>query len=289
MTKGTVGIWGTGNWIDPSRRTEACEVAAEIEELGYESLWLSAGFGHGMPSVFGDLLAATKHMTVASGILSIWHSTAADTTSAFNSLEELHPGRFLLGLGASHGRIVEALNQTYERPFSRMVDYLDELDVQQPSVPHDRLVLAALGPRMLKLASERSSGAHPYFVPVEYTAFAREVMGPNSQLIPEQGVVLETDPQLARAIARNHMELYLGLPNYTNNLIRLGFGEDDIRDGGSDRLVDAIVAWGDVDAIAERVAAQIAAGADSVCVQVLNGKSSEFPRQQYRDLARVLF
>ena len=114
-------------------------------------------------------------------------------------------------------------------------------------------------------------------------------MGSNAQLIPEQGVVLETDPQLARAIARNHMELYLQLPNYTNNLIRLGFSDDDFRDGGSDRLVDAIVAWGDVDAIAERVAAQLAAGADSVCVQVLNGESSEFPRQQYRDLARVLF
>lgn len=283
------GAWGNGNWLDPARRAEACEVAAELEELGYDSLWLSAGFGDGVPSVFGDLLAATKNMTIASGILSIWHSTPAETAAAFNSLEQLHPGRFLLGLGASHGRIVEASKQSYIRPYSRMVDYLDELAAQQPGVPTQRLILAALGPRMLALAAERSAGAHPYFVPVEYTAMARTVLDAAPLLIPEQAVVLESNPDLARSIARDHMKLYLELPNYTNNLNRLGFGDDDIRDGGSDHLVDAIVAWGDVEVIAERVAAQIAAGADSVCVQVLNGDSSEFPRQQYRDLAKVLF
>ena len=170
-----------------------------------------------------------------------------------------------------------------------MAAYLDGLDAQPSRVPSDRRILAALGPRMLKLAAERSSGAHPYFVPVEHTAFAREVLGANAQLIPEQGVVLETDPQLARAIARHHMEIYLQLPNYTNNLRRLGFSDDDISDGGSDRLVDAIVAWGGVVAIADRVAAQLAAGADAVCVQVLNGDSAEFPRREYRDLAQVLF
>ena len=289
MEKRSVGVWGRGSWIDTSRRVEACELAAEIEELGYESLWLTAGFDDGVPSVFGDLLDATNHLTVASGILSIWHSSATQTSVAFNSLDQKHPGRFLLGLGASHGPIVEASDQIYRRPYSRMVDYLDELEKQQPGVPTENLILAALGPRMLQLAAERASGAHPYFVPVEYTALARETMGEQAQLIPEQGVVLETDPQLARIIARDHMKKYLELPNYTNNLNRLGFDDEEIKNGGSDRLVDAIVAWGDAEAIVERVDSQIAAGASSVCVQVLNGDSSEFPRSQYRDLAAALF
>ena len=289
MSNRPVGVWGRGNWLDHSRRAEACEVAAEIEELGYESLWLSAGFEDGVPSVFGDLLNATNSLTIASGVLSIWHSTATQTATAFNSLDQLHPGRFLLGLGASHGPMVEASKQVYERPYSRMVHYLDELGEQQPGVPIENLILAALGPRMLQLAAERASGAHPYFVPVEYTALAREIMGPDALLIPEQGVVLESDPQVARAIARNHMELYLSLPNYTSNLNRLGFEDDEIKNGGSDRLVDTIIAWGNVDAIVERVDEHIAAGASSVCVQVLNGDSPEFPLSQYRNLAAAFF
>lgn len=289
MSNRPVGVWGRGNWLDHSRRAEACEVAAELEELGYESLWLSAGFDNGVPSVFGDLLDATNSLTIASGVLSIWHSTATQTATAYNSLDQMHPGRFLLGLGASHGPMVEASKQIYERPYSRMVHYLDELGEQQPGVPIENLILAALGPRMLQLAAERASGAHPYFVPVEYTALAREIMGPDALLIPEQGVVLESDPQVARAIARNHMELYLSLPNYTSNLNRLGFEDDEIRNGGSDRLVDTIIAWGDVDAIVERVDEHIAAGASSVCVQVLNGDSPEFPLGQYRNLAAAFF
>jgi probable F420-dependent oxidoreductase len=289
MSNRPVGVWGRGNWLDHSRRAEACEVAAEIEELGYESLWLSAGFEDGVPSVFGDLLNATNSLTIASGVLSIWHSTATQTATAFNSLDQLHPGRFLLGLGASHGPMVEASKQVYERPYSRMVHYLDELGEQQPGVPIENLILAALGPRMLQLAAERASGAHPYFVPVEYTALAREIMGPDALLIPEQGVVLESDPQVARAIARNHMELYLSLPNYTSNLNRLGFEDDEIKNGGSDRLVDTIIAWGGVDAIVERVDEHIAAGASSVCVHVLNGDSPEFPLSQYRNLAAAFF
>jgi probable F420-dependent oxidoreductase len=289
MTNRPVGIWGRGNWLDHSRRSEACEVAAEIEALGYESLWLSAGFDDGVPSLFGDLLGATSTLTIASGVLSIWHSTATQTAAAYNSLDQVHPGRFLLGLGASHGPMVEATNQIYERPYSRMVHYLDELAEQQPGVPIENLILAALGPRMLQLAAERASGAHPYFVPVEYTVLARETMGQEALLIPEQGVVLESDPRIARAIARDHMELYLSLPNYTSNLNRLGFDDDEIKNGGSDRLVDAIIAWGGVDAIVERVDEQLAAGASSVCLQVLNGDSPEFPLSQYRNLATALF
>jgi probable F420-dependent oxidoreductase len=289
MKNRPVGVWGRGNWLDHSRRVEACDVAVEIEGLGYESLWLSAGFDDGVPSLFGDLLDATNSLIIASGVLSIWHSSAIQTAAAYNSIDRAHPGRFLLGLGASHGPMVEATNQIYERPYSRMVHYLDELAEQQPGVPTENLILAALGPRMLQLAAERASGAHPYFVPVEYTALARETLGHEALLIPEQGVVLESDPRIARAIARDHMDLYLSLPNYASNLNRLGFDDDEIKNGGSDRLVDAIIAWGEVDAIVERVDRQLAAGASSVCVQVLNGDSPEFPLRQYRILAAALF
>ena len=159
MTNRPVGVWGRGNWLDHSRRVEACEVAAEIEALGYESLWLSAGFDDGVPALFGDLLDATNSLTIASGVLSIRHSSVTQTAAGYKAPDRAHPGRFLLGLGASHGPMVEETKQIYGRPYSRMVHYLDELAEQQPGVPALNLILAALGPRMLQLAAERASGA----------------------------------------------------------------------------------------------------------------------------------
>jgi probable F420-dependent oxidoreductase len=288
MALGPVGVWGTGLWLEESRRAEAKDVAAELDELGYAALWLSAGFGQGLPTLFGELLDATRRMSVASGILSIWHATAAQAAQGFAALEREHPGRFLLGLGASHALRVDADEKRYERPWSRMVGYLDELDSQRPVVPPERRVLAALGPRMLRLSAERTAGAHPYFVPVEHTALARETLGPGHLLAPEQAVVLQTDPELARELARGHMKGYLRLPNYTNNLRRLGYRDEDLAGGGSDRLVDAIVAWGDLDRIVERVRAHHDAGADSVNVQVINDRSGQFPREHYRRLAEAL-
>jgi probable F420-dependent oxidoreductase len=288
MELGSVGVWGSGLWLEESRRAEAMDVAAELDELGYAALWLSAGFGQGLPALFGELLGATQRMSVASGILSIWHATAAQSAQGFGALERAHPGRFLLGLGASHARRVDAVEKRYERPWSRMVGYLDELDAERPGVPRERRVLAALGPRMLRLSAERTAGAHPYFVPVEHTALARETLGPGPLLAPEQAVVLETDPGLARGLARGHMKSYLQLPNYTNNLRRLGYGDQDLGGGGSDRLVDAIVAWGDLDRIAERVRAHHDAGADSVSVQVISERPTQFPREHYRRLATAL-
>lgn len=288
MTLGSVGVWGTGLWLEESRRAEAKDVAAELDELGYAALWLSAGFGQGLPAVFADLLDATVRMSVASGILSIWHATTDQAAQGFAALESAHPGRFLLGLGASHALRVDVDEKRYERPWSRMVGYLDELDAQQPGVPTERRVLAALGPRMLKLSAERAAGAHPYFVPVEHTALARETLGPGPLLAPEQAVVLQTDPELARELARGHMSGYLRMPNYTNNLRRLGYGDEDFDGGGSDRLVDAIVAWGDLDHIVERVHAHRDAGADSVSVQVISERATQFPREQYRELATAL-
>ena len=288
MTLGSVGVWGTGLWLEESRRAEAMDVAAELDELGYATLWLSAGFGQGVPEVFGELLDATARMSVASGILSIWHATAVEAAEGFDALDRAHPGRFLLGLGASHAARVDVDEKRYERPWSRMVGYLDELDAQRPGVPPGRRVLAALGPRMLRLSAERTAGAHPYFVPVEHTALAREQLGPGPLLAPEQAVVLETDPGLARELARGHMKWYLRLPNYTNNLRRLGYSDQDLDGGGSDRLVDAIVAWGDLEQVADRVRAHLEAGADSVSVQVISERPTQFPREHYRRLATAL-
>lgn len=218
----------------------------------------------------------------------IWHSTPPQTTSAVADLDRAFPGRFLLGLGASHAPRVEGEGRRYVRPYSRMVSYLDGLDAERPPIPQDRRVLAALGPRMLRLAADRSAGAHPYFVPVEHTALARESLGRGPLLAPEQAVVLEADPDAARAIARRHMAGYLRLPNYTDNLGRLGWDEDDLADGGSDRLVDAIVAWGGVEQIRSRLCAHREAGADTVCVQVLTAEPEQFPRAQFRELAPAL-
>ncbi len=248
--------------------------------MGYGALWSSGGYQPGLSPRFGRLLDATATLVVASGIVSIWATTPEAIAGAVADIEAKHPGRFLLGLGASHA----ALAAGYERPYAHMVGFLDALDAGEPTVPADRRVLAALGPRMLELAAQRSAGAHPYFVPVEHTAMARRVMGDGPLLAPELTVVLEPDPNSARQLARTFTTGYLGLPNYADNLRRFGFDDDDLAGGGSDRLVDAVVAWGDVEAIAARVGEHRAAGADHVCLQVVDGGGG-FPMESYRALA----
>jgi len=208
------------------------------------------------------------------------------------TLAEAFPGRFLLGLGVSHGHLVAGIRKhDYSKPYSHMVEYLDRMDkalfMARAAADDGGRLLAALGPKMLELSATKANGSHPYFTTPEHTAIAREAMGADALLAPEQMVVLETDPVEARRIARAGMKIYLGLPNYFNNLLRLGFTEDDRADGGSDRLVDAIVAWGTEAQIAERVAQHHAAGADHVCVQVLQDGVA-MPEQQWRRLAPVL-
>jgi probable F420-dependent oxidoreductase len=259
------------------------EAAAEMEELGYSALWSSGGFDPTLSPQFERLLAATEHLKVVSGIVSIWATEPDQIAAAVGELDRRHPGRFLLGLGASHSLIVE----NYARPYSRMVEYLDGLDGQGSSVALDRRLLAALGPRMLRLAAERSLGAHPYFVPVEHTRRARAILGADALLAPEVTAVLETDAVAARETARVFTAGYLALENYANNLSSLGFEEDDLADGGSDRLVDALVAWGDPDRIADRVGEHFEAGADHVCVQVI-APPDAFPAGAYRALAPAL-
>jgi probable F420-dependent oxidoreductase len=286
MELGKVGIWWSGTWSGADGAHGAA--AAEMESLGYGALWCSGGFDLGFPSRFGRLLDATEHIPVASGILSIWHANPAQAADGAAALEVAHPGRFLLGLGASHAPVVEQLGTEYALPYTRMVHYLDELDVHGPAVARDRRVLAALGPRMLTLAAERAAGAHPYFVPVEHVARARDLIGPGPLLAPELAVVLEVDPAVARATAREYTAGYLRLPNYANNLRSLGFDDDDLEGGGSDRLVDAVVAWGDTTTIAERVRSFHDAGADHVCVQVVTDRSQGFPLDGYRELGAAL-
>jgi probable F420-dependent oxidoreductase len=291
MELGRVGIW-TGN-LDAQPIGRVPEIAAELEELGYDALWLPEVAGRD-PFVNAALvLGGTERLLVATGIATIYSRDPIAMASVWKTLTDAFPDRFLLGLGVSHQPAVEGIRKhEYGPPLTAMREYLDGMDAAPyfatgPSVEPVR-ALAALGPKMLALAAERAIGAHPYFVPVEHTAIARDVMGPDAWLMPEQMAVLETDPAKARATARLAMSIYLTLPNYVNNLRRLGWGEDDLADGGSDRLVDAIVVWGDEAAVKARVDEHSAAGADHVCVQVLTESFTDLPMDAWRRLAPAL-
>ncbi len=276
-----MGVWWSGSWRAPDSSQSA---AGELEELGYGSLWSSGGFDPGLSPHFERLLDATRRAVVASGIVTIWNSAPEELGAATAGLEARHPGRFLLGLGASHAPLVEH----YARPYHRMVEFLDALDALEAPVGRERRVLAALGPRMLELAAARAVGAHPYLVPVEHTERAREIMGPGPLLAPEVTAIVEPDPRKARAQARSFVGGYLTLPNYANNLRALGFSDDDLSGGGSDRVVDAVVAHGDAEAVAGRVREHLRAGADHVALQLLT-TGDGFPLDDYRRVASATF
>ncbi|MFD3809548.1 LLM class F420-dependent oxidoreductase [Rhodococcus sp. NPDC058639] len=284
-----MSVWGGGFWLSGKTREAALDAARELDDLGYTRLWTSGGFGEGVPPVYGEVLDATTRLGVASGIVSIWHAEPADVAATVARFEEEHPGRFLLGVGTSHAPVVDAkAAHTYTKPYSHMVEYLDALDAAQPPVPADRRVLAALGPRMLALSATRAAGAHPYFVPAEHTAQAREILGTGPLLAPEVAVVLESDETTARGIAREYMRGYLSLPNYSNNLLRLGYTEDDVAGGGSDRLMEALIPWGDLDRVVAGIEKHYSAGADEVAIQVLTADPNAFPAAEYRELASAL-
>jgi probable F420-dependent oxidoreductase len=268
-TLGGTGIWSGGlRYGDPG---EAREAAAELDSLGYTAIWI--------PDVGGDLfdaierlLGATSSMTVASGILNLWMHSPEETA-------ETH-ARFADQYGEEAGR--------YQKPLARMAEFLDGLDAAPVPLPKGRRVLAALGPKMLELARTRTAGTHPYNVTPEHTALAREAVGPEALVLPEQAVALTTDGTTARALGRKFLTTYLALPNYVNNLRRLGFGDADFAAGGSDALIDALVAWGDESTIRERIDKHRAAGADHVCIQVLSDESATLPLTEWRRLAPVL-
>jgi probable F420-dependent oxidoreductase len=288
---GPIGIWTFDFECQPSAKAK--EAVAELEGLGYGAVWFGEAAGREALTNAGVLLAGSKRIVVATGIANIYARDPLAMSAGQKTLAEAYPNRFLLGLGVSHVPLVEKLRgHVYEKPVATMRAYLDAMDraMFQAVPPSTRplRVLAALGPKMLELAAERTDGAHPYNVTPEHTAQARKILGPNPMLCPEQAVILETDASKARQIGRKFLEVYLKLPNYRNNWIRLGYSEEDCNNGGSDRLVDALIAWGDVEAIRDRVRAHHAAGADHVCIQVLSDVPKSLPMTQWRELASAL-
>ncbi|PYC75021.1 LLM class F420-dependent oxidoreductase [Micromonospora arborensis] len=286
MAQRLVSVWQPF-FLRTESRGAAVDAATELEELGYSRLWFSGGFGENIAPRFREILDGTSRIGVASGIVSIWHSSPPEVAAFAQDAQRAHPGRFLLGLGASHAVLLEGSGTDYRKPYSKMVDYLDGLDAA--GLPPERRILAALGPRMLELSRDRSAGAHPYFVPAEHTAEARAAIGPDRLLAPEVAVVLDADATTARATARQYASGYLALPNYTNNLRRFGWTDEDFAGGGSDRLVDALIPWGTVEKVAAGLEQHYQAGADEVAIQVLNGgDATTFPAESFRALAAAL-
>ena len=277
LTRARQRLGPVGVWLASLRLATADEergAARHIEQLGYGSLW--AGELIGGKEAFAHqslLLAATEHLVTGTGIANVWARHPAAMEGGAALLGGAYPGRFVLGIGISHAPMVARSGQAYEKPLSRMRDYLDQMDAASSDAPRTEVpvprLLAALGPGMLALARDRADGAHPYFVPAAHSAIAREVLGEGKLLVPEQAVVVSENAVEARATARRHMKTYLALPNYVNNLKRLGYSDDDVSAGGSDRLVDAIVAWGSPDDIAERIREHRRLGADHVLLQPL--------------------
>jgi probable F420-dependent oxidoreductase len=269
---GPVGVWLGVLMSAPV--DEERQAARRIEELGYGSIWTGEGIGGKEAFAHQSLLLAeTERIMTGTGIANVWARHPATMEGGAATLGSAYPGRFVLGIGVSHALLVDRSGQSYEKPLARMSRYLDGMDAAAgdgpiPASPVPR-VLAALRPQMLALARDRADGAHPYFVPPAHTPATREALGPDKLLIPEQAVLVAHDADEARRTARRHMRGYLQLPNYVNNLRHLGYTDDDLSDGGSDRLVDAIVAWGDDKAIAARVLELIDGGADHVLLQPL--------------------
>jgi probable F420-dependent oxidoreductase len=271
---GTVGVWAGRSALNGP-------LAQEIEELGYGAIWIGGSPG-GDLRIVDDLLGATDHLVVATGITNIWSDDAHTIAASQRRLSSAYPRRFLLGIGAGHP---EATSD-YRHPYQALVDYLDVLDAE--GVPQDERVLAALGPRVLQLSADRAAGAHPYLVTPEHTGQARDLIGEGVLLAPEQKVIVDTDIERARDLGRRAVRNpYLGLTNYLANLRRIGFTDADFSDGGSDQLVDALVAHGDASVAAQRVDAHLAAGADHVAIQVLTESGTD-PLAGYRAVAEAL-
>ncbi|MFN8591998.1 MAG: LLM class F420-dependent oxidoreductase [Thermomicrobiales bacterium] len=290
MDIGRIGIWTAQ--FDYHRWPEVAAAAHELDNLGYGALWVRESRGRDPLTQSALLLGATRRIPLATGIAVVYARDPMAMAAAQRTLCEAFPDRFLLGIGISHRPVVEGLRgHSYGPPVAEMRAYLDGMDAAPYDSPRSNaepLVLAALGPKMLELARDRTTGAHPYFVPAAHTRRAREILGTGPLLAPELGVVLERDPQRARAIARESTTYYLRRENYTNNLRRFGYGDEDFVNGGSDRLVDDLVAWGSLDDIARRVQEHLDAGADHVCLQVLPADPTAIPRQEWRELAGAL-
>ena len=280
-----VGVWSPHlRYGDPAQSAEA---AAELEDLGFTALWIPDVGGPVLDSV-DHLLASTKHTVIATGILNLWMHEPSDVAASYASLTKTHGERFLLGIGCSHAPLIDSTEPgRFRKPLAATRAFLDALDAAEQPVPVENRVLGALGPKMLELSATRAGGAHPYLGTPDHTRQAREVLGDGPLLLPEQTVVLTEDRDEARAIGTDWLRAYLALPNYGNRLLRSGFTADDVS-SVNDRVLDAIIAWGDEETVLRRVNEHRAAGADHVCVQVLTTDPQEFPREQWRRLAAAL-
>jgi probable F420-dependent oxidoreductase len=285
-----VDLSGVGVWSSQLRYgnpDEAAEAAAELDDLGFTALWIPDVGGPVLDSV-DHLLSSTKHTVIATGILNLWMHEPSEVAARYASLTKTYGERFLLGIGCSHAPLVDAKEPgRFRKPLAATRSFLDALDAAEQPVPVENRVLAALGPKMLELSATRTRGAHPYLGTPHHTRQAREVLGDGPLLLPELTVVLTEDRAEARAIGTDWLRAYIALPNYANNLLRSGFTTDDLS-SVSDRVFDAIIAWGDGEAVLRRVNEHRAAGADHVCVQVLTADQREFPREQWRRLAAAL-
>lgn len=280
-----LGVWSIPlGYGDPG---EAAEAAVELEEMGFSALWIPGGGGPVFDTV-GRLLAATHKMVVATGVVNLWNHTPSETAATYASLSAAHGDRFLLGIGVSHAPVVDASEPgRYRRPLAAMRTFLDGLDAAQPPIPAHSRVLAALGPKMQAVGAERARGLHSYLVTPEHTRRTREAVGDGVLVLVEQTVILCGGVDEARAIGTDWLRGYLALPNYANNVLRLGFSAEDIAQV-SDRLFDALIAWGDEEAIKRRVDEHFAAGADHVCLQVLTSDDlMAFPRAHWRRLGSI--
>ncbi len=276
MELGEIGIWTSSGLVGEGNLRAAAKLA---EDLGFGTLWL--GGSPRLPAV-RPLLEATERLVVATGVLNVWQNEPADVAAQYAELEGEFPDRVLLGIGIGHPEATSG----YAQPLATMRAFLDGLDNAVPPVPPIQRCLAALGPKMLDLSAERTRGAHPYFVPVAHTRFARERIGDNALLAPEVACVLDTDPERGRASARKYARRYLALDNYASNLLRLGFTEQDLAEGGSDRLIDDVVPHGSASEIAVAVRAHLSAGADHVCVQTVGPRG--LPHEEWAALASAL-
>lgn len=280
-----IGLWSSQ--LRYGNPTEAAEAATELDELGFAALWIPDVGGPVLDSV-DNLLTATRKTVIATGILNLWMHDPADVAARYAALTEAHGERFLLGIGVSHAPLIDAKEPgRYRKPMAATEAFLDGIDASAQPVPTANRVLAALGPKMLKLSATRAHGAHPYLTTPEHTRQAREVLGSGPLLLPEQTVLLSQDREQVREVGGTWLKSYLAMPNYANNLRRLGFSDEDIATV-SDRLLDGLIAWGDEEAVKRRIDEHRAAGADHVCVQVLTADPRDFPREQWRRLAAAL-
>jgi probable F420-dependent oxidoreductase len=290
LLPGPAGVWtGALDALDPAA---AADQVAALDEQGWDALWFGEAYGREAFTAAALYLGASRRLAVATGIASIYGRDAVAANGAGRLLEALHPGRFVLGLGVSHAPLVERMRgHSYGKPLTAMREYLDAMDAAPylaAGANHaPPRVLAALGPGMLALARDHTSGAHPYLVTPEHTAAAREVLGEGPLLAVEQSVVLTDDPEVVRERAHWHLEIYTGLPNYRNSWLRQGFSEEDFVRGGSDRLKQALVVSGER-AILDRVRAHLDAGADHVCLQVLGADAASVPADDWARLAPVI-